>query len=46
MFVFRKIWHALFSQNTRFEIRPFALLLTKLAIISTTYTCIVWKAIH
>ena len=26
MFVFRKIWHALFSLNTRFEIRPFALL--------------------
>ena len=30
MFVFRKIWCALFSGNTRFEIRPFALLLTKL----------------
>ena len=26
MFVFRKIWRALFSCNTRFEIRPFALL--------------------
>ena len=26
MFVFRKIWLALFSCNTRFEIRPFALL--------------------
>ena len=26
MFVFRKIWHALYSCNTRFEIRPFALL--------------------
>ena len=25
MFVFRNIWHALFSCNTRFEIRPFAL---------------------
>ena len=25
MFVFRKIWGALFSWNTRFEIRPFAL---------------------
>ena len=23
MFVFRKIWRALFSWNTRFEIRPF-----------------------
>ena len=30
MFVFRKIWRALFSWNTRFEIRPFALLPTKL----------------
>ena len=28
MFVFRKIWLALFSFNTRFEIRPFALLPT------------------
>ena len=26
MFVFRKIWRALFSYNTCFEIRPFALL--------------------
>ena len=30
MFVFRKIWRALFSSNTRFEIRPFALLSTNL----------------
>ena len=29
MFVFRKIWRALFSWNTCFEIRPFALLPTK-----------------
>ena len=29
MLVFRKIWRALFSSNTHFEIRPFALLLTK-----------------
>ena len=29
MFFFRKIWRALFSWNTRFEIRPFALLPTK-----------------
>ena len=29
MFVFRKIWHALFSWNIRFEIRSFALLTTK-----------------
>ena len=28
MFVFRKIWRALFSWNVRFEIRPFALLPT------------------
>ena len=28
MFLFRKIWHVLFSWNTRFEIRPFALLST------------------
>ena len=28
MFVFRKIWRALFSWNTRSEIRPFALLPT------------------
>ena len=28
MFVFRKIWRALFSCNTRFEIRPFAILPT------------------
>ena len=28
MFVFRKIWRALFSCNTRFEIRSFALLPT------------------
>ena len=27
MFVFRKIWCALFSWNTRFEIRPFLALL-------------------
>ena len=26
MFVFQKIWRALFSWNTRFEIRPVALL--------------------
>ena len=28
MFVFRKIWRALFFWNIRFEIRPFALLPT------------------
>ena len=33
LFVFRKIWFALFSLNTRFEIRPFALL-------PTSYLCI------
>ena len=35
MFVFQKIWHALFSRNTRFEIRPFVLLLTGCAKIQT-----------
>ena len=30
MIVFRKIWRALFFWNTRFDIRPFALLPTKL----------------
>ena len=29
MFVFQKIWRALFSSNARFEIHPFTLLLTK-----------------
>ena len=29
MFVFQRTWRALFSLNTRFEIRPFALLPTK-----------------
>ena len=28
MFVFRNIWHVLYSCNTRFETRPFALLPT------------------
>ena len=28
MFIFQKIWHALFSCNTRFEIRPIVLLAT------------------
>ena len=41
MFVFRKIWRALFSWNTRFEIRPFALLpkncLTKLLTIESAF---------
>ena len=32
MFVFRKILRALFSCNTHFEIRPFALLATKLSL--------------
>ena len=31
MFVFQNIWRALFSCYLRFEIRPFALLLTKFA---------------
>ena len=32
MFVFWKIWRPLFSWNTRFEIHPFALLPTTLAL--------------
>ena len=32
MFVFWKIWSALFSLNTRFQICPFALLTTKTSI--------------
>ena len=32
MSVFRKIWRALFSCNTRFEIHAFALLPTNLAL--------------
>ena len=32
MFVYRKTWRALFSCNTRFEIRPFALLEAKLSL--------------
>ena len=36
MFVFRKIWRAWFSSNTRFEIRPFALLPTKYFILQKT----------
>ena len=36
MFVFRKNWRDLFSWNTRFEIRPFALLPTiEFAVIMT-----------
>ena len=38
MFVFRKIWHALFFWNTRVEIRPFAFLPTnELNAIQKTY---------
>ena len=29
MFVFRKIWHALFSCNTRFEICPYRMTTTR-----------------
>ena len=32
-FVFRKIWRALFSWNTRFEVRPFSLLPAKWLIL-------------
>ena len=50
MFVFRKIWRALFSCNTRFEIRPFALLPP---ILWTTFPlnidvilCAIWYHLH
>ena len=33
MLVIRKIWRPLFSSNTRFEIRPFALLLTEFSFL-------------
>ena len=36
MFVFWKIWHALFSCNTCFEIRPLALLPTNYTIFLNT----------
>ena len=36
MFVFRKIWRALFSWNTHFEIRPIALLPTKSNFLEVT----------
>ena len=36
MFVFQKIWHALFSCNIRFESFPFALLATKLSLFFTS----------
>ena len=39
MFLFWKIWRALFSCNTSFEIRPFALLLT----IKNMKTPVSWK---
>ena len=50
MFVFRKIWRALFSWNTRFEIRPFALLPTKrcwcceiMNVLQNQYKIETWK---
>ena len=36
---FRKIWRAFFFWNTRFEIRPFALLPTNCSCISLLYLC-------
>ena len=35
MFVFQKIWRALFFCNSRFEIRPFVLLPTKQQLLNT-----------
>ena len=40
MFVFRKIWRALFSGNTRFEICPFTLLPT-ICDVTATLTSLV-----
>ena len=45
MFVFRKIWRALFSWNTRFEIRPFTLLPTISKISRTCNTVLAPKQI-
>ena len=36
MFVFRKIWRALFSCNTRFEIHLFAFLPTNSRLLNST----------
>ena len=36
MFVFKKYWFALFSCNTRFEIRPFTLLMTNFGFLGDT----------
>ena len=38
MFVFRKIWHALFSCYLRFEINPFALLPTHYSFLKKPHT--------
>ena len=45
MFVFRKIWSALFSCGNRFEIRPFAILPTTFSQrekLMLTFTCSKW----
>ena len=39
MFVFGKIWRALFSWNTRFEIRPFTLLPMSSYVESVIFRC-------
>ena len=36
MFVFKKYWFALFLCNTRFEIRPFTLLMTNFGFLGDT----------
>ena len=47
MFVFRKFWRALLSWNTRFEIRPFALLPTKYSITGSKLLAIfIFKCWH
>ena len=39
MFIFRKIWRALFSCNNRFEIRHFVLLATKCELTPNNFGC-------
>ena len=44
MFVFRKIWRALFSWNTRSEIRPFALIPTNFSLVLLITGLLIKKA--
>ena len=42
MFIFRKIWRVLFSWNTRFENRPFALPPTNIVFLAVTVALFIW----